>query len=1019
MGIASRSIEEPLLTWILALACFFGGVWGFYDVGRLEDPAFTIKRALVSTVYPGATAKQVADEVSEPLESSIQKMAELEIISSVNRPGVSIIEVEIKSNFDGDELPAIWVKLRNRVDDAARSLPSGVSRPLVNDSFGDVFGIMFAVTAQGYSDAEKHELARFLRREILAVEGVADVEVAGLPEEAVFVEPIMPIAINLNAQPAAMVAAIRNSNLVVPAGYVNRENARTIIQAPQGSETVEAIAGLSLGVAGQVIKVYDFASVYRGRELHPRQIIRFDGIEAFTLGVAGIATENIAVVGKRVDRRLAELNAEIPIGVELIPIYQQHHVVEKASNTFLQSLLLSVTTVILVLAAFMGWRAALAVGSTLLLTVAGTFFFMAVFGIEMERISLGALIIVMGMLVDNAIVIAEGMQVEMQRGQTSREAAQRATERTQVPLLGATVIGILAFAGIGLSPDLTGEFMFSLFAVVTIALLLSWLLSITITPLLGHYLFQQSTSAEAQKDPYGGILYRIYQNSLRLALSAKLGRFSAAWLVVAGLVVLTASCFAGFGLVKQQFFPNSNTPIFFVHYKLPQGSDINATSADMEIVERWLAQRDEVESVATFIGQGATRFMLTYTPESPDPTYGHLIIRARSLEQIPSLRQALEDFGREHLLNGEFRTERLVFGPSGGAPISVRFSGPDAVMLRELAEQAKALMSADRAHILNPWVSWREQELVMRPVYATHRAQSAGVSREAIADMLRFATDGLTAGIYREGDRLIPIVVRQDKAAQTPLVSQMLYMDSVNQFIPLEQLIEGMEYDVQNTLIERRDRVMTISVNADVNREVTTAEAHASIREAIESIPLPVGYSMAWGGEYEDSTEAQTSLVRQLPVSVLGMVLISILLFGALRQPLIIWLLVPMTLNGVVIALLAADLPFSFTALLGLLSLSGMLIKNGIVLVDEIDRVKEEGVALVEALVQACTSRIRPVLLAAGTTILGMIPLLGDAFFQSMAVTIMGGLAFASVLALLAAPVLYYLLYRRESELSH
>ncbi|MGR3594647.1 MAG: efflux RND transporter permease subunit [Limimaricola soesokkakensis] len=1004
MNIARASIEKPILTWLLILGCLFGGIWGFATLGRLEDPSFTIKAAVISTSYPGASAEQVAREVSEPLESAIQKMGEVDRITSVNRPGVSLIEVEMKSTYDGSALPGIWTKLRARIRDAARDLPPGVNEPLVNDSFGDVFGLYYAVTAPGFEDAEIHRLSTYLRRELLAVEGVADVDLAGLPQEAIFVEPDLALSVAQNLPVQSVLGAISEADSVVPAGTVETGGQRTVIEAPEGSDSVSEISGLSVGVGGEVINLFDVAEVYRGRVEQPSLIVRHDGTEAFTFGVAGLSTENIVEVGKRVDARLATLFAEMPAGVELHPIYQQHEVVEEASNAFLVNLAMSVGIVVAVLALFMGWRAAVVVGVTLLLTVVGTLFFMAIFAIEMERISLGALIIAMGMLVDNAIVVAEGMQIAMLGGQSSRQAASETAGKTQVPLLGATVIGIMAFAGIGLSPDATGEFMFSLFAVIGISLLLSWVLAITVTPLLGHYFFKRGEAGGA--GAYDGALFRAYAAILRGALRAR-------WLVVAALIGITVVCFAGFGQVRQQFFPNSNTPLFFVHYKLPQGSTVQQTASDLAQVEAWLAERDEVVSYTSYAGGGATRFMLTYSAEKSNPSYGHMIIRTNGIEEIPTLATALEEFGREALPEGEFRTRRLVFGPGGGDPIEMRVSGPDPEVLREIGDRVIAAMAGASPDILQPRTNWREPELVIRPDYATERAQSAGIDRDDVASVLRFATDGIEGGLYREGERLIPIVVREPRDAETGLRDQPIWSETAQQFLPIEQVIDGLGHEVRDTLVHRRDRVPTLTVGADIPPERTAAEVFSQVRAAVEAVEVPPGYALHWGGEFENSADAQESLGKQLPLSLLVMVLISVLLFNAIRQPVIIWLLVPMSVNGVALGLLGTGLPFTFTALLGLLSLSGMLIKNGIVLVEEIDLVRAEGVPLREAIITASVSRLRPVVLAAATTILGMLPLLSDAFFVSMAVTIMGGLAFASVLTLIAAPVFYDLFFSR------
>ncbi len=1007
MNIARLSIERPIYTWLIILVFLGGGLLAFINLGRLEDPAFTIKQAVVTTTYAGATAEQVAAEVTEPLESALQKMAEVDRITSINSPGQSMIEVHIKSTVNGEDLAEIWTRLRAKVRDAARALPPGVGQPYVNDSFGDVFGMFYAVTAEGFSDAEKHQLATYLRRELRTVDGVADVEVKGLPEEAIYIEPNLALSVNQNVSIAAIADAIANSDSVTPAGTLTTESARTRILTPDGSDTVNAIQGLSVGAGGKVVNLVDTSRVFRDRKPNPTQIIRHNGIEAFTLGVAGLSTENIVEVGKNVDAKLAALQMDIPAGVELHPVYQQHLVVDKASTDFLINLAMSVAIVIAVLAVFMGWRAAVVVGATLFLTVIGTFLFMGIFSIEMERISLGALIIAMGMLVDNAIVVAEGMQISMLKGKTSREAADEAAGKTQVPLLGATVIGIMAFAGIGLSPDDTGEFMFSLFAVIGISLLLSWLLALTVTPMLGHYLFKQGK--EGSVDAYGGWMFRLYGWSLNLALRLR-------WLVVLGLIAVTALSYAGFSRVENQFFPESNTPLFFVHYKLPQGTPIATTSDHMAQMEAWLQERDDVVSFSTFVGQGATRFMLTYESEKPNASYGHIIIRTSDPAQIPDLRAALNAFGAEAFPEGEFRTKRLVFGPGGGDPIQVRFTGSDPVKLRELAAQVAEVLENASPNIHEVRTNWREQELVIKPLYATERAQTAGVTRDDVADMLNFSTDGISGGYFREGDRLLPIIIRRSNAEGFGLLDQVVYSANTQSFLPLEQMVDGFVYETQNTLFHRRNRVPTITVGADIAPGMNAAEVQKEIEAAVEAMELPVGYHMEWGGEKENSAKAQASLGSQLPMTILVMVLISVLLFNAIREPIIIWLLVPMSVNGVVLGLLGTGLPFSFTALLGLLSLSGMLIKNGIVLVEEIDYVRDEGGPLKEAIVKASVSRLRPVMLAAVTTILGMLPLLSDKFFESMAVTIMGGLAFATVLTLIAAPVLYMIFFSKEDQ---
>ncbi|MEM9477013.1 MAG: efflux RND transporter permease subunit [Pseudomonadota bacterium] len=1002
MDIARGSINKPIYTWLIILGCLFGGYWGFLTLGRLEDPAFTIKTAVVITPYPGASAEEVALEVSEKLESEIQQMGEIDEIETVNEPGVSVIEVTMQDIYDGADLPELWTKLRNRV--AVAELPEGALSPIVDDTFGDVYGLYYAVSAPGFSDSEIHTLSSFLRRQLLAVEGVKDVSLEGLPEESIFVEPDLALTTSLGVSPAAIAAALAGADEVVDGGSIQRSDGRTLIQRPDGSDTVTAIETLSIGASGEVLRLSDFAVVKRERVPDPQVIIRHNQLEAFTLAVAGISTENIVTIGERVDARIAELQSVLPLGITVAPIYRQHLVVADSVNDFLVNLTTSVTIVIAVLAVFMGVRAAIVVGVTLLLTVVGSLFFMALGSIEMERISLGALIIAMGMLVDNAIVVAEGMQNAMSRGKTSREAAAEAANKSQIPLLGATVIGIMAFSGIGLSPDSTGEFMFSLFAVICISLLLSWVLAVTVTPLLGHYCFKQGT--DDGSSGYEGAIFQMYGSFLRVMLRLR-------WIVAIALIAITAACFVVFGQVRQQFFPDSSTPLYFIHYKLPQGASIQQTSEDLKVIEEWLAGRENVVSTTTFAGDGAARFMLTYNSEDANPSYGHIIVRVPSIDFIEEEMAAADAFGAEALPAGQFRTKRLAFGPGSDAPIEARFYGFDPAVLRSLANEAKARFAEASDNALALRIDWGEKELVLKPMYSDDRAQEAGISRSDITQILEFATTGNRSGTYREGDRQIPLVLRAPQDDGLGLTDYLIYSDAGQAFVPLEQVIDDLIFEPQDTLIQRHDRESVITVGADIPRSMTAAEVMVEVQAAIEAMELPPSYRFEWGGELESSSDAQESLGSQLPFAILVMLLITILLFNGIRQTAIIWLLVPMSVNGAALGLVGTGLPFTFTALLGLLSLSGMLIKNGIVLVEEIDLRREEApdLPLGDAITEASISRLRPVLLAAATTILGMIPLLSDAFFASMSVTIMGGLAFASILTLVAAPVFYHLFF--------
>ena len=630
---------------------------------------------------------------------------------------------------------------------------------------------------------------------------------------------------------------------------------------------------------------------------------------------------------------------------------------------------------------------------------------MWLYELQLQRISLGALVIAMGMLVDNAIVVAEGMMLRMEKGKSALSSASFIVKRTQWPLLGATIIGIAAFSGIGLSDDETGEFLFSLYAVVLISLMLSWVMAVTLTPLLGRYFYKVGQQTQAQESH--SLFHRGYLAVLRAALHWR-------GFTLALLVAITIGAYASFGFIKQGFFPPSNTPVFFVHYWGAQDTDIRATERQMIIGEKLILETKGIESLLSFIGESSARFTLVFAPELPNESYGLYLIRANDAAEIPRLAQEITDKLRKNNSNIEFFAEIMQFGPGGGAKIQARFSGPDPTILRSLSEQAKLILREDGL-IRDVRDSWREKGIVIIPQFDEISAGIAGVSRSDFSDAIKFSTNGLTVGQLQEGDYLYPIVAKnqyQTKNKLFGLENSLVWSSSQRSYVPFKQVSGEMSYQSEELLINRRDRVRTISVKAESGLQETTDEAFSRVQPLIEAMELPDGYNLEWGGEYESSRDAQLALGQGLPLGFLVMFIVSVLLFGSARQPLIIWLIVPMAIVGVVAGLLLADLPFGFMSLLGFLSLFGMLIKNAIVLLEEIDLQIDEGKEKAVAIIEASLSRLRPVSLAAITTILGVLPLLFDPFFADMSVTIMGGLAFATILTMIAVPVLYSIFYK-------
>tara|TARA_R110000796_G_scaffold4300_2_gene16572 strand:+ start:4688 stop:7795 length:3108 start_codon:yes stop_codon:yes gene_type:complete len=1032
MDFARYAIGKPVNTWVLVLICLFGGIIAFFEIGRLEDPEFTIKEAVVNAQYPGATALDVEQEITEPLESAIQQMSQIKEIRSRSMPGAAEIRVVIQDSYKGGALAQVWNELRNKVADAQGDLPPNVDPPMVNDDFGDVFGIFYALTGDGLSLQELHELGKELRRELLTAEGVAKVEITGQQEERILVKVDQARLAALRLSPEEIIAALGDADAVVDAGGVRAGELFLNIRPSGSFDSLDTLGALPVGQGTQNIQLGDIAQINRDYVERPMQIIRHNGQPALTMGVSGISGSNIVEVGEAVEAKLDSLQHRIPLGAELHPLYQQHTVVNESVNSFALNVFLSVAIVVAVLCIAMGLRAGAIIGAVLFLTVLGTLLLMWLWGVELERISLGALIIAMGMLVDNAVVVCDGMLIQQRKGLTLLKAAQKTLQQTQWPLLGATIIGILAFAGIGLSQDVTGEFLFSMFFVIAVSLLLSWLLALLVVPLFGHYLLRDKQEKNSSSEPdsdsdsdsdelsaenangddlYSGGAYDYFRGTATRVLMRP-------WLTVIVLAVLTVASVFGFSRVQQSFFPASSTPLFYVNLFLQQGTDIRTTSDQASEVEEYLAGLDGVTDVSTYVGAGASRFMLTYMPEQPNSSLMHFLVRTEDPELIDGLVREINQELPSRYPAADTSAARFLFGPNAEAKLEARISGPDLDTLRELSAEGQRRLN-EEGEVFNIRDDWRQPVLSLRPILALDRLADAGLTQQSVARSLAAAGEGTQVSVFRERDELIPILLRatdDDRVSPDNLLQRLIWSPANNEYVPLAQVADGVEFVSENSMIRRYDRARTIAIRAEPRDGENTNEAHQRIRPLIESMELPPNYSMEWGGDYEQSSDAQQALASTLAAPYLAMMLVTVLLFAKVRQPLIIWAVVPMAICGVTFALLVTGKPFDFMALLGLLSLTGMLIKNAVVLVDEIDRQISDEVPRMTAIIEASTSRLRPVVMAAGTTVAGMVPLLFDPFFANMAVTIMGGLTFATLLTLLAVPCLYALFMRVKQE---
>jgi len=1009
MNPADFALRNRTTTLVLTALLLVGGAVAFQGLSRLEDPEFTIKEALVVTPYPGATAREVEEEVSDRIERAVQQLGQLKEVESKSDRGLSTVTVRIKDQYDRFALPQVWDEVRRKVGDVQRELPPGAGPSLVVDDYGDVWGVFVAIYGSEYSYAELRETAKLLRRELLLVPDVAKIDFWGDLQEVVYVEPNRDRMSQLGISPEQIARTLREKNLVADAGRIEVGREFVAVDPTGMFESVEDFEDLLIlgGASGQQTFLRDVAVVRRGYQEPPARVIRYDGNVAIGLGISTTSGGNVVTMGAAVERRIREILGQIPLGIHFGIVSLQSDAVTTAIGGFVVSLVEAVAIVIAVLLVFMGLRSGLIIGFILVVTISGTFIFMGPWDVALERISLGALIIALGMLVDNAIVVVDGTLVRVAQGRDAREAASEVVAQTALPLAGATAVAVMAFGAIGLSEDSTGEFCRSLFKVVLISLSLSWVTAVTITPLLCViFLRPAQPQPGAQEDPYGGRLYVLYRDLLRSCI-----RFRGGTLAV--VLALFGASLWGFGYVDRSFFPDSTRPQLLVDFWLPQGTAIDETLAQAAEVEQTIAGLEGVTHVTTLAGAGGMRFLLTYAPEKQNGAYAQFIVDVDDYRRVPALIAEIESSVPLRHPDAEVYGRKFLLGPGAGGKIQARFSGSDPALLRRLGEQAQAILESDPG-AKGVRTDWRQRVKTIRPVLAEAEANAAGITRTDVAAAIREGFEGKTIGVYREGDELLPILQRAPEAERADvasLASLQVWSRAADRMIPLRQVVSGFDTAFEDDIIMRLNRKASITVHADP-RSGPASVVLERVRPRIEALELPPGYELAWWGEYRDAARAQAGIAASVPFFFGGMVLIVIALFNALRQPLVIWLTVPLALIGVTAGLLLTKQPFGFMALLGFMSLAGMLIKNAIVLIDEIEAQKRDGQSDYDAILTSGVSRLRPVAMAALTTALGMIPLLLDAFFVAMAVTIIFGLVVATVLTMVVVPVLYAIFFR-------
>ena len=1005
MSLPEYSLKNRKVVWFFLFVLLAGGALGFVTLGKKEDSVFVIKSASLVCSYPGATPLEVEQLVTEPIEREVQSMRLVHKITSESYYGLSKVLVELDPATRASEIPQLWDELRRKVLNIQPRLPAGASPVTVADDFGDVYGIYYGLSVDGgFTWAELRDWAQRIKTALVTVDGVQKVSLFGEQTPVVNVYVNLAALANFAIRPETIVATIGQQNTIVNSGEKQAGALQIQILEAGTYKGLDDISNQMLTAAsGKQYRLGDIARVERGYADPPQTLMRVDGRRAVGIGISTEAQVDVVKTGEKIIRVLDGLMRQMPVGMDLTVLYPENRIAQQANATFVLNLAESVAIVILIIMLVMGFRAGVLIGSSLLFSIGGTLLLMQFLGEGLNRTSLAGFIIAMGMLVDNAIVVTDNAQQAMLRGVARRRAVVDGANAPRWSLLGATLIAIFSFLPLYLAPSSVAEIVKPLFVVLALSLLLSWVLALTQTPLFGDFMLRVNPAAH---DPYDTKFYRAFDRLLAALLRWR-------WGVVAGVVALFAAALAVMGLMPQNFFPSLDKPYFRADVLLPEGYNIRDTERNLRTMEEWLHAQPEVKTVSVTMGSTPPRYYLASSSVSLRPNFGNILVELHDKGQTEAVEARFNAYVRAMCPDVWLRSSLFKLSPVPDAAIEFGFIGDDIDTLRRLTQAAEEIMwrTAGTVNIRN---SWGNRVPTWLALYSQMKGQRIGVTRSQMAQGITIATQGYRLGEYREGDQFMPILLKDENIDTYNLTN----LQALPIFTPagkvysIEQATDGFRFEYRVGVVKRYNRQRVMKAQCDPGRGVNTMQLYATLRDSVlRGVVLPEGYSMKVFGEQESQQESNSALARYMPLTMVLIFIVLLLLFRNYREPAVILLMIPLIFIGVVLGLAVTGKVFNFFSLLGLLGLVGMNIKNAVVLVEQIGVLRSEGKGAYEALTAATRSRIVPVAMASGTTILGMLPLLFDSMFGAMAATIMGGLLVATLLTVCVLPVVYAIFY--------